>query len=487
MKKNKRFLLIVSFAAAILFVAAGLNSVFRSAGYIDKLTGQFQSVEAAENVDTSIYLPIILKQYPLPPTVFGMQMGSINESGGLSKVVEAQVDWVGGAVVSWSAVEPNLGDRNWSSLASTEQQWINATTNGMIPIANVRSTPNWAQLYPAYSCGPMKQEYFDEFASFMYDLVTRYSASPYNIKYWEIWNEPDIDHSLVPPDSPYGCWGDISDPYYGGGYYADMLKVVYPQIKAANPNAQVLVGGLLLDCDPVNPPAGLNCTPSKYLEGILNNGGGEYFDGVSFHAYEYYAGDLGKYGNSNWHSAWNTTGPVLIAKSEYLKNLLENYGLTDKYLINTESALLCDNCVNDNTFETTKAYYVVQSYVTAIASELRGNLWYSLLGWRNSGLIDGSHAPLLGFDAYKFARQELDSATSLGAIGSTDINDPTGILGYKFDRGDRQVWVLWSLDGNPHTITLTPGTPAAIYDALGNPQTTSNTIDVGLNPLYLEW
>ena len=45
--------------------------------------------------------------------------------------------------------------------------------------------------------------------------------------------------------------GDLfigNDPYYGGGYYAEMLKIVYPQIKAADPEAQILIGGLLLFC-----------------------------------------------------------------------------------------------------------------------------------------------------------------------------------------------------------------------------------------------
>jgi hypothetical protein len=47
----------------------------------------------------------------------------------------------------------------------------------------------------------------------------------------------------------------VSDPVtlnFGGEYYGNMLKIVYPAIKSADPQAQVLVGGLLLDCDPVN-------------------------------------------------------------------------------------------------------------------------------------------------------------------------------------------------------------------------------------------
>ncbi len=62
--------------------------------------------------------------------------------------------------------------------------------------------------------------------------------------------------------------------------------------------------------------------------------GGAYFDGVSFHAYDYYWNTLGQYGNSpNWDSHWNTTGPAMIAKAKYINTLLASYGVTGKFLV----------------------------------------------------------------------------------------------------------------------------------------------------------
>ena len=90
-----------------------------------------------------------------------------------------------------------------------------------------------------------------------------------------------------------------------------------------------------MDCDPVNPPeitkdSGQlrDCTSSKFLEGILEAGAGDSFDGVSFHAYDYYYGDLGVYGNEGWHSAATTTGPVLIAKSRFYKVIFDSIWLS---------------------------------------------------------------------------------------------------------------------------------------------------------------
>jgi hypothetical protein len=210
----------------------------------------------------------------------------------------------------------------------------------------------------------------------MSDLVERYSIPPYSVNYWEIWNEPEISPEQIDPESGWGCWGDSNDEYYGGGYYAQMLAVVYPAMKSANPNVQVLVGGLLLDCDPVNPPSGKDCTPARFIEGILRGGGGAYFDGISFHAYDYYDG-VG-YQNGNWHSAWNTTGPVQIAKAAYLRSLLDSaeFGVKGKYLINTEVALLCDTCIDDQAFEKVKANYVAEAYATTLSEDLKV-AWYT--------------------------------------------------------------------------------------------------------------
>ena len=444
------------------------------------------SVAAAPGPSTIIYLPLVLNRFPIQ-TVFGAGMDQLTSGGGLDQMVAAQISWTRPTGVVWSSVEPTEGTYNWSVLASLESELQNASSKGIQVILIVHSTPQWARKIAGSgpTCGPISQGKLPAFSSFMRALVARYSVPPYNVKYWEIWNEPDIDPSFVSPDSPYGCWGDQNDAHYGGGYYAEMLKVTYPQIKAANPQAQVLIGGLLLDCDPIHPPAGNDCKPARFLEGILINNGGPYFDGVSFHAYDYYFGQSGQYGNSNWQSAWNTTGPVLIAKTQFIQSLLSQYSVSGKFLMNTESALLCNACSNDSVFETTKANYVVQAYVAAIAQGLRANIWYSVLGWQNSGLLNSDLSPRPAYTAFRFARSELRDAKFAGDITSSDIGGASSVKGYKFNRGDRRIWVLWSLDGATHLITLP--VPLAAWDALGHSVSPAASMNVSLNPLYLEW
>ncbi len=427
--------------------------------------------------------------------IFGMQMGNVSVEHGLDQVVDSRAYWVrlGGGGLPWAVVEPNKGDRNWEAILGVETQFLNSAYSGLETIVTIANTPPWAQNISGYSCGPVKSDALEAFADFMYDVVARYSQPPYNVKYWELWNEPDIDPAFVAPDSPWGCWGDKDAQYYGGEYYAEMLKLAYPKIKAADPEAQVLVGGLMLDCDPTDPPETApdsgeykDCSPALFLEGILRNGGGNYFDGISFHAYDYYYGEQGLYGNPSWHSDSKTTGPGLIAKSRYLRALLAKYMQPNKDLYNTEVAVLCGHsgqepgCI-DSDFNNTKSYYLVQAYTAALFENLRANVWYSLKGWRASGLVDNTLNPYPVYDAFQFSAEQLSEAKPERIITTL-----TGLRCYEFSRGESRLWVLWAFDGDTHSIEL-PFSPDEIYDVYGEKLQIDQVLTVTLAPLYITW
>ena len=351
--------------------------------------------------------------------------------------------------------------------------------------------PNGLRLAPAIPAARSPLPSWRLFASFLHDAVARYSQPPYSVTYWELGNEPDVGLGLVAPDNIYGCWGTVNDTYYGGEYYGKMLATVSPQMKAANPAAQVLVGGLLLDCDPLDPTETFpgsgqiaDCRASTFLEGILKSGGGDDFDGVSFHAYDYYYELLGLYGSFLWHSSSWETGPVLVAKTRYFRGLLARYDQADKYLINTESGLICaaaEEVCNTPDFETTKAYYAAEAYASARAMGLRGNVWYSILGWRHSGLVKSNLEPYPAYQAFRFSSQTLNLA-----LHERDSTEYPGLLGYAFKRLDDHLWVLWSLDSETHTIDL-PAMPTAVFDVFGAELPAAQTLDVGLAPVYIFW
>lgn len=78
------------------------------------------------------------------------------------------------------------------------------------------------------------------------------------VKYWEIWNEQNLKHFWVADPDPKA--------------YTQFLKITYEAIKAIDPGAVVVYGGL----------AGV---PFDYYEKTLQAGGGRYFDVMNIHPY----------------------------------------------------------------------------------------------------------------------------------------------------------------------------------------------------------
>jgi hypothetical protein len=289
-----KILAFVLFQAITLFLAAGCSGTLpqvtsavitaTSTGVIPTATAQTEETALPIPTATNIPEPTAM---PAPPEILpaGVEIKGVPD---IVQVGELGASWVRRNALWWFNVEPEPGVRNWNGVAGLEEELRQVAAANMQMVLIVRGAPEWAQQTPGLRCGLLKQDALDEFAAFLTDAVQRYKEPPYNVKYWELGNEPDIDPSLTSMTSVFGCMGDIGDPnYYGGGKYAELLKAAYPAIKAADAEAQVIVGGLLMDCDPVQPPETASgqpmyCTPSRYLEGILVNGGGDYFERLEY-------------------------------------------------------------------------------------------------------------------------------------------------------------------------------------------------------------
>jgi hypothetical protein len=433
----------------------------------------------------TVYLPLVVRNFPPPPPQFGVQMHGIRESRGLTYAVEADVHWVRFNAFSWDAIEPtntSPSNYNWGAVDATSLR--NAAENGMEVIGVVKFTPAWAQKVAGSYCGPIKEGALDDFAEFLTALVERYSASPYNVRYWELGNEPDVDPSLVRPESVFGCWGDKDDDYYGGGYYAEMLKVAYSAIKAADPRAQVVVGGLLLDCDPTNPPEGKGCKSSRFLEGILRNGGGDVFDAVSFHGYPPYDGSLRM---DEQFPSWEARGGVVLGKVDFLREVMARYDV-DKPLLHTEGSLICpewnaDQCnPPGGAFYEAQADYVVWLFVRNWANGLLGTTWYQFEGpgWRYGGMLDENQEPKPAYEAFDFLTTELGDARYEGEVAGYPE-----LQGYAFRTPGKRIWVLWAPDEEDHSVSLPAGV-TRVLDKYGNDRTPSGDTLIVNSPVYIE-
>jgi hypothetical protein len=269
-----------------------------------------------------------------------------------------------------------------------------------------------------------------------------------------------------------------------------MLKVAYPAVKSADPEAKVLLGGLLLDCDPTHPVEGEECVPGKFFEGILRNGGGEFFDQVSFHGYANYSGPssgLDALYLDHHHPKWESRGGVVLGKIDFLREVMATYGL-DKSIIHTEGSLTCPpaNKADCNPpgpdFLEAQADYVVMMFVRDWASGLTGAIWYPFEGpgWRNGALLDENQNPRPAHRALSFMTKEL-----AGAEYQQSVDQATPLEGYAFRSADKMIWVLWSPDGSSHPLSI-PDQVVAVYDKYGNPIDASSGQLAVSSPVYVE-
>jgi hypothetical protein len=486
-------------AIAVSAIGSSIFGGWAISGWTTVASAQGDAPSEASSFGQVLHLPIMYFDHPATPapdptpgptpeprapdqTAFGIEMESIDRGGEI--VATAGTTWVRRNGLLWDAVEATQGQRDWSRVASLEAELARASGLNLEVVLIVRGTPSWARKHSNSPCGPIRNDRLAAFGDFMRDAVARYSKPPFNIKYWELGNEPDAP--VYYGEMPYGCWGEPTDDFFGGTYYARMLRATYPQIKAADPEARVLIGGLMMVCDPEPVERRWTCGNEKFFEGILAGGGGPYFDGVSFHTYDYFAGDIGTYDQQGWLSAWDTTGPVVIAKTRYIRRVLSRYGVEGKFLMNTEMALICWDCPPLERHEITKAYYVAQSFAATIAEGLTASIWYILFGWQGSHLLIGNYEPTLAFTAFTVARSKLGDVTYVEPIRPSDVGGSTDVLGYKFKRSGRDVWVIWSKDGQTQSIRF-PTRPSSLTGALGAAIQPDIDYDLTVAPVYVEW
>jgi len=166
----------------------------------------------------------------------------------LGGVTGTGVHWVR-MFLSWRAMEPARGQLNAADLAGYEQIF-RALPAGTRVILDVVDTPAWETGSADELAPPAAPR---DYAAFVAALARRF---PQWVRAYEIWNEEDASR----------WWPGGPDP----AAYARLLQATYPAVKAADPSATVLLGGLTGNDFP-------------FLEDVYSAGGKGYFDAVSVH------------------------------------------------------------------------------------------------------------------------------------------------------------------------------------------------------------
>lgn len=394
---------------------------------------------AASGPPHRVFLPNVATSAPVG--LFGFELSAARGPEWVEHADALDPAWLRLNGLAWSDVEPAPdAGLSWDAPAvkALEGQLARAAALQLPVILVLHGSPAWAVAPHTANCAPINSEHYGRFARFAAAAVARYSAPPFNVRYFEIGNEPDA--YIFGVDSPYGCWGRRDEPLYGGEAYGRLLMVAYPAIKAANPEAQVLNGGLLLDAA-YNPVTGSGQS-GRFLEGMLEAGAGRSFDILAFHSYSYYNGTPdGTLGAQDW-------------KPAYLRGVLARYGL-QKPLFNTESALLCPAATA--TCAEAQAYTIPRLYMRALRDGLVGQIWYlyDSDGFHNTALVEPTN-PEQVRPAYR-AFAQVGKALAGLSYGGPIAGLPPEAEGHSFVAGSRATYLLWSARPQVASLPIAPG------------------------------
>jgi hypothetical protein len=479
-------LLILSFVVAI--PVNGMNQT--------RQNDQDVSLAPAEASETyQLYLPVSMNahymDYHLWRSPFSISIAALHQlfenTGTNPSLVEyLQMSGATGTRVElkWSEIQPVAPQTgvpvayNWS--------WYDRAL-GMIGRAGIQMLVTielanaWAVDDEEIPCGPVKPERMGDLVNFLQALVARYKEAPYYVRFWEIDNEPD---STAPwgAEIGQGCWGD------NGNRYADMLSQVYAAIKAVDPLATVVMGGLAYDWFTEYDDGPF---VRYFPDDVMSAGGGEHMDIQNIHYFVDFREEWERWDPSsedrlqNWLPA-PTCGDVyngggleyyaggidVIAKANHYKNRMQVCHGVDKPLWITEIAASSgrpgEETIGNHDLDW-QARYVPQVYARALSVGVGNITWYGLTTPNQEdeqGLLFADFSPKPSFTAYQTMTTQLS-----GFRYSHTLSAP-GIEGYAFrDAAGRVKPLLWILETNTSgsaEYNLAPATQVLVVDYLGN-------------------
>lgn len=256
--------------------------------------------------------------------------------------------------------------------------------------------------------GPGKRVNPRNYWARMLDRVARRYKG--KVQYYQVWNEPDY-----PKGAQDANYKDHERSWHGSvGDYVRMLQVAHMVVKAADPKASIVTGGIgYVD----------------YLTSMIDRGAGAYFDDVDFHAY----------GGPGSDSALRS----FLSLHGKLRQVLRQAGL--------KKGLICSETGYPSGDAAGQAAYIPKLYATGLALGVEGIIWYSNTNpsWQQMGLVDWRtmQRRTAGYWAYKTTSTALSGMTYVGKL----TFDPR-IVAYRFKSGSREVVVAWA----PHREATKP-------------------------------
>ncbi len=313
---------------------------------------------------------------------------------------------------SWSSIEPQKGTYRWGHYETSARIQHEA---GLTVYQIFHDCPGWASGKRDSRYPPNKPSDMGDFFS---KMVGHFKD---RVKYWEIWNEPDIEVFYLGKPKEY----------------AACLKETYPRIKEADPEAKVLICSFAM-------------APAKFAEGVFREDVEDYFDIYNVHYY----GDV--------------KGIVWRLNSH--KKLLAKHGVKKPIWVTEMGAV--HPVAKKADFETLKpeASYLVKAYVYGLANGAERFFYFIFSDYdergRNFGTVNRDFTPRPAY----VALCNLTYMLGEGKFNRKVEVEKEGAECYSFSDEGKEVNVVWSEKPQKVRFPIQKGRkPAEAVDLIGRP------------------
>jgi len=285
-----------------------------------------------------------------------------------------------------------------------------------------------------------------EYIDFVRNAVGRYKDK---VDYWQIGNE--VEGSFSPQE------------------YANFVKEVSPIIRENDPEAKVVLGGMIY-------ARGTMETLNSFFKPVLSKLGPGDFDIFDFHFFGQATGDYRK----------------IAAYAKSIKDLLKEEKMEAEFWI-TEMAAYSGSPTNESLqTEKEQAEDLIKRYIISFSSDVKKVFWVTITEWYkfggkpngyfdNVGLVnnpqqDSQNHKKLAYYTYKKMVEVLEGSDwdNIQTIQESD-----GIYIYKFTKQGKPIWVAWNDNSAEKQITISGinSAQAKITEAVPKHESGKDTTD----------
>jgi len=410
---------------------------------------------------------------------------------------EAGIQWAR-EEISWDKLQrtkdgPFMWTGDGSGFYNYDRSIERMSKNGINVLGLLAYNPAWFK-----SKNPTVDQWINDWGTYVYQTVARYGRDRQQIKYWEIWNEPNI--------RPSG--------YESGLYtikdYVRVLDVARAAAKSADPQAVIVLGGITSVWSELPTPEDYDIP--TFLRLLYDAGGWNSFDVLAIHPYSPGAPEA-----ASWRRDQTQD---FEGELRNVDALLQEFGNKPVWI--TEVGWSSYRGFY-GVSETDQAAFMVRMYLVAMAHpSVQRVFWYDLRNDTQPGAnytkpvyndqevqfhygmlrrtfpLDPKRNDLRKpiFAAYRTMTSVFEGMQFEGVLANGDHPAMPGTFAYRYSGGNRGAIALWRINGNtPPTLSVDcrckearirkwDGTLLATVHTDG-PVTVR--LDFIGTPLYIEW